>query len=35
MTINDGYDGILHSGDSVENIVIIVITVMVYRKESR
>ena len=34
MTINDGYDGILHSGDGIENIVIIVITVMVCRKEA-
>lgn len=33
MTINDGYDGILHSGVGIENIVTIVITVTVCRKE--
>ena len=33
MTINDDYDGILYSSGDIENIVITVITVMVYRKE--
>ena len=32
MTISDGYDGILHSGDGIENIVTIDMTVMVYGK---